>query len=396
MKYDFNKIINRKNTNCSKWDNANKRLKADIDLPLWVADMDFRASAEVIESITKYAAHGIYGYTYIPDDYYSSIIKWFIRRHKWSINKEDIFFCPGVIIAIKNLIQSLTEPGDNIIIQPPVYPPFFKAVTSNDRNLITNPLINLNGKYLIDYADLEKKLKLKKTKMLLLCSPHNPVGRIWTAEELCKLGNLCIEHNVFVVSDEMHCDIIHGNYVFTPFARISDEFAMNSAICIAPGKTFNLAGLQMSNIIISNPAKKKKLKDFLYNRNGLVEPNQFGIAASIAAYTYGEDWLCQVVDYIYNNYKYLECFLARHLSKVKTSELQATYLAWLDFNGYNISHDKLRQIIFDEARVGLNDGKSFGDKEGKGFFRINIACPRPILKKALARIAENVNLKIAN
>jgi len=386
MRYNFDKIINRKNTNCSKWDNANKRLNAEIELPLWVADMDFAAPAEVVKTVSDFAATGIYGYTYIPEKYYDSIIGWFERNHNWRILRDWILFSPGVVISLKTMIQAFTEPGDKIIIQTPVYPPFYKCVTDNCRELLTNPLLINNNCYEMDFVDLERKLKDDKTKMLIICNPHNPVGRVWTESELTRVAELCLKHKVFVISDEMHCDLVHQCHKHTAFMKISDKILMNSATCIAPSKTFNLAGLQNSNIIIANPKLRDKLKLFLYKKNGLVEPSLFGIAATIAAYNHGDDWLKQVIEYIYGNYIYLTNYLKKRLPAVRIFPLEATYLVWLDFNGLNISADELKRIIFDCAGVGLNDGRTFGELEGRGFQRMNIACPRVILKKAIRRI----------
>jgi len=298
---NLDKIINRNGTNSIKWD----RFKDRNALPLWVADMDFKSPEKVIDALVKRAEHGVFGYTSIPDEYYVSIKDWYNERQSWDIDTSDIIYTPGVVTALSAGIQAFTKPGDEVIIQPPVYYPFKKTILNNDRRVLNNELLNSEEGYTIDFDDLTKKAKRKSAKLLILCSPHNPVGRVWRKEELFRIGQICEENNVKVISDEIHGDLIFDGYTQIPYASVNQEMADHSMICTAPSKTFNIAGLDSSNIIISNEEMKEKYLNVL-EKNDLVRPNIFGLVGTIAAYDYGDEWLIEVMSYIEQNYNFLK------------------------------------------------------------------------------------------
>lgn len=387
MKYDFDRIISRKGSNSLKWDFSRQRVGVDDVLPMWVADMDFEAPAPVVEAIQQRAKHGIFGYTGIPNSYYQAVIGWMKKRFNWEIKKEWIVLTPGVISALHLAVQAFTHPGDKVIIQPPVYYPFFWAVENNGRLLVNNTLINDNGRYLMDFESLEKSID-DRTRLLILCSPHNPVGRVWKEEELEKLVQICLEHKIIIISDEIHADLIMKGYKHIPTVTISEEAAQIVVTCTAPSKTFNIAGLEMANIIISNK--------FLYNqfktavrKAGLMHASLFGLAATEAAYNQREEWLQQLLDYLEGNYEFLCSFVVENMPGIKVTPLEGTYLVWLDFRSLALPDEELKNLLLKKARVWLDDGPMFGPG-GDGFQRINIACPRKILKEGLIRIARAV------
>lgn len=375
-------VVNRKDTHCLKWDT----LEHEKDLPLWVADMDFKSPKAVIDALQERVAHGIYGYNGDLEEYYVSIINWMKKRHGWLVEKDWIVHTPGVVTAIAIAIQAFTLPGDEVIVQPPVYFPFFSSVLHNGRQLVKNSLIFDGEKYQMDFEDLENKVKKKRAKLLILCSPHNPVGRVWTKEELRTLGELCVKHNVKIISDEIHSDLIYRNYNHTPFASLSKAFAEQSIVCTAPSKTFNVAGIENANIIIVNKEMRRDYTSVLYS-NGLKSPNTFGIVALKAAYAHGEKWLEAVMDYIEENFKYLNEFLMENLPEVKVNTPEGTFLVWLDFSKVITEYTELESKLKEEAHVILNQGYTFG-KEGEGYVRINLACSRKILEEALNRIVK--------
>ena len=380
---NLDKIIDRSGTNSIKWD----RFKDKNALPLWVADMDFKSPDKVINALVKRAEHGVFGYTSIPDEYYESIKKWYKRRQSWDIEAGHIVYTPGVVTAISIGIQAFTKPGDEVIIQPPVYYPFEKTVLNNGRAVLNNVLINTESGYSIDFDDLTKKAKRESAKLLILCSPHNPVGRVWRKEELFRIGQICQENDVKVVSDEIHGDLIYNEYEQIPYASVNQEMADHSMICTAPSKTFNIAGLDSSNIIISNDEMKRSYLNVL-EKNDLIRPNIFGLVGTIAAYDYGEEWLIEVMNYVQNNYYYLERFIAEKLPKVKVIQPEGTFLVWLDFSDYNLSNNELKDKLIEEAKVVLNQGYVFG-KGGDGFVRLNLATPMERVKKALDQISKS-------
>lgn len=389
MKTNFDIVIARDNTNSIKWNptTINNLLGFDGDgvLPLWVADMDFRAPQPVIDALLKIMEHGIFGYSSPLDDYYAALSWWQKTRHDWDIKKEWVTTMPGIVPGLNFFIRALTLEGDKVIIQEPVYHPFRSTVENNNRIVANNPLKLENGNYVMDYDHLEQLAKDPATKLLILCSPHNPMGIIWSSEQLRKLGEICNENNVIVVADEIHNDLIMPGNKHVTYALLGEEFANNAIICTAPSKTFNLAGLQTSNIIIPNPNIKEKV-DSEREKSSIMEPNVFGIEATTAAYSEeGALWLDQLLEYLESNAEFIHEFIQERMPSVKYVKPQGTYLAWLDFRETNI-HEELETRIAQDAKVFLNSGSMFGS-EGKGFMRVNFACPRSILAEALERIA---------
>lgn len=383
MNYDFDQITDRLQTGSIKWD-FNQRIfgRADI-LPLWVADMDFPAPQAVVEALINRARHGIYGYSSGMEGYYKALINWMQRHHGWEIQQEWIVFSPGVVPALNELVRGLTKPGEKILIQSPVYPPFSNAIRNHGREVVNNQLTYENGRYIMDFLDLEKKLA-SGVKMMILCNPHNPVGRVWERWELERLGQLCLAHNVLVISDEIHGDLIYEGYRHIPFASLSPELAAQSIVCSAPSKTFNLAGLQTSNLIIPN-AKYRQAFQASLDLTGVHNPNAFGIVALEAAYQHGSDWLEQLMLYLKGNVDYLMAFLDQDLPQIKAIRPEGTYLVWLDFRALGIEPKELQKFLVHSAGLGLNAGYTFGPG-GEGFERLNLGCPRSVLADGLQRI----------
>lgn len=388
MKYDFDKIIERRGTNSLKWDYLDRVFKNTDVIPMWVADMDFTAPQPVIDAIEKRAKHGVYGYTEKPSSFYHSASEWLKKRHGWDIKTEWITVCPGVVPALNFCILALTGPGDRVLLQSPVYPPFFASIKNNERIPVDNPLRIQNDKYVMDFEDLEKKLS-EGVKLMLLCSPHNPVGRVWNAEELLKVGELCRKYEVVIVSDEIHSDLVFSAYRHIPLASLSEELAQRTITCIAPSKTFNIAGLGVSMTITSN-ARIKEIIDRYINRMGIGMTNLFGITASEAAYSQGEEWLDQVLTYLEGNLDFFEDFINTSLPQIKFLRPEGTYLVWLDCRGLGLKQKDLVDFFINKARVGLNDGSPFGLAE-EGFMRMNIACSRSLLEEGLERIKKAVD-----
>ncbi len=383
MNYDFDKGINRKGTNSIKWDFNDEMFGNKNILPMWIADMDFQSPKPVIDAIKRRARHGVYGYTYISNSFYQSIVDWMDIRHNWRIEKDWILQIQGVVPSLAISILAFTKPGDKIIIQSPVYAPFFTVIRENGRQLIVNRLKIENGKYQMDFEDLKSKID-SHVKMLMLCNPHNPVGRVWTKEELEKLGEICLENNILIISDEIHSDIIYKNHKHISIASLSEELANNTITLIAPSKTFNIAGLTTSIAIITN----KKLYDDFKNRKeglGLILCNIFGLVALEASYKYGEEWLEQLLSYLEENVEYVMNYFKERIVKVKAIKPEGTYLMWLDFRNLNLNNERLKKLIVKKARVGLSDGLLFGPG-GDGFQRMSIACPRSLLEEGLSRI----------
>lgn len=383
MKYDFDKIINRADTNCVKYDLRQQVFGNPNVLPMWVADMDFETPDFVREAVIKRAEHPVYGYHFKDDAYFQSIMGWLKRRHNWDVKREWLSFTPGVVCGFNMAVMAFTEPGDEIIIQTPVYPPFHSAVTSHGRKLVCNTLINKgsNG-YEMDFSLLEQQVKT--AKMLILCNPHNPVGRCWRKDELLLLGEMCLKNNVLVISDEIHCDLVLPGYKHTPFATLGHQYALNSITFHAASKTFNLAGLATSTAIIPNENLRKTYVAYVEDMEAHLG-NIFGKVSTQAAMNYGDDWLSQLLDYVHGNIDYVSDFLKANLPKVVFSKPQATYMMWLDFNGYGLSEEELWSKMTQEAQLGFNRGKDFGI-EGSGFFRINLACPRATVEEAMGRL----------
>jgi len=351
--------------------------------------MDFQSPKPIIDAIIKRAEHGFFGYSFFPSEYYDAVINWFQRRYNWKLEKNWIVFTPGVIPGIFFSVQAFSEPGDKVIIQTPAYHPFAAAVNENGRKRLLNPLKLINGRYEMDFEDLKKKVKEPKVKMIILCNPHNPTGRVWAKEELTQFGEICLENQILVVSDEIHGDIIYPGHKFTAFASISEEFAQNSIICTSPSKSFNYPSLKVSNIIIPN----LKLRDkFIETRtkSGLRDPNCFASLVVEATYNECEDWLEEMVSYVKENLEFLKTFIKQNLPLVKVIEPEGTFLVWLDFRDFGYSTKELTSIIKEKAKVALNEGFIFG-RAGKGFQRINIGCPRSLLEEGLTRISNAFN-----
>ena len=396
MKYDFNLVCDRTNTNCSKWDAVKEVFGRDDVIPMWVADMDFPTAKPIVEALQKRAGHEFYGYTKISPTLIEAIVDRMQRKYNWKIQPEWIIFTPGVIPALSVAVRAFTHPGVEVILQEPVYFPFFHVVTLNGCKIVNNGLKLIRKRYEMDYADLEKKFHpdmglhaaRSRIKAMILCNPQNPIGRLWSKEEITRVGKIVIGNGAVMISDEIHCEILYQGFKHTPFASISEEFAQNSVVCMAPSKTFNLAGLHASSIIIPN----KKLRDsFIDQMSGIVPgPNVFGLIAMEAAYRYGDEWLAQFLDYLEGNLKITMEYFSKRIPKIKVIKPQGTYLLWLDCRKLGMDNQELKCFMRDKARVGFNDGFLFG-AAGSGFERMNIACPRMLLKEALARIEKAVN-----
>ena len=380
MKYNFDEIIPRRGTNSYKWDSAGD---ADV-LPMWVADMDFRTAPPVVEALRKRAEHGIFGYVRVPDAYYAAVTNWFARRHDWQIEKGWIIYTTGVVPALSAVIKALTVPGDKVMVQTPIYNCFFSSIRNNGCGMIANPLIYRNGTYQIDFADLEQKAADPSVKVLLLCNPHNPAGRVWTKQELTRIGDICIRNNVWVVADEIHCELVFPGHTYIPFASISQEFLMHSVTCTSPSKAFNLAGLQIANIISADTDIRTKI-DKAININEVCDVNPFGVEALMAAYNDGEEWLEELKQYLFANYNYLRVYFEEYLPEFPVATLEGTYLVWADCSVLNQSSDETVKTLLEKEKLWVNEGSLYGEA-GEGFIRINIACPRQQLIEGLNRL----------
>ena len=384
MKYNFDKIVNRLGTNSLKYDFAVERKRPENILALWVADMDFKVADEITDSLRQMIEHGIYGYTEPKDSYFEAIHDWMAAYHNWEIEHEWMVKTPGVVYAIAMAIRGLTNEGDSIMLQDPVYYPFHEIIRDNNRKMIVNDLIYKNGKYEIDFEDFEEKIIHHKVKLFLLCSPHNPVGRVWTKDELQRIGNICLKHNVYVVSDEIHQDFTYKGHKHIVYASISSEFANHSIICTAPSKTFNLAGLQVSIIFIPNPSIRKIfIKEI--DKTGYSQLNTAGIVACESAYRNGREWLDQLKEYLAGNLEFVRRFLADNLPNIHLIEPEGTYLVWLDCTQLGLNSYQLKKMMIEDAGLWLDDGYIFGEN-GTGFQRINITCPRSILEQAMKQL----------
>lgn len=393
--YNFDKIINRKGTNCLKYDFAVERGKPAEVLPLWVADMDFQVSEEITKSLHAAVEHGIYGYTQPKDPYYNAIMNWMKKNHQWETKREWIMKTPGVVFALGAAVKAFTKPGDAVLIQNPVYYPFTNIIRDNDRRVIDNTLVYekrvTEGKsqYSIDYEDFERKIVQEHIKLFILCNPHNPVGRVWTREELQQLGEICLRHHVIVVSDEIHNDFVYPGFEHTVFANVDPRFAEFTVTCTAPSKTFNLAGLQISNIFISNETLREAFQKEI-DKTGYDEPNALGAVACEAAYRGGQEWLDQLRAYLLENLNFLRAYLQEKLPQIHLVEPEGTYLVWLDCSELGISGKELDQFIVEKAGLWLDGGAMFGPS-GADFQRVNIACPRATLELALDKLKAAVD-----
>lgn len=378
MKYDFDKTIDRRATNSYKWDSAPEGV-----LPMWVADMDFRTAPAIIDALQKRVAHGIFGYTRVPDAYYDAVTSWFSRRHGWDIDREWIIYTSGVVPAVSAVIKALTVPGDKVIVQTPVYNCFFSSIRNNGCEIVSNPLRRTADTYKMDFDALERCAADPRAKVMLLCNPHNPAGRVWTPDELTRLGNICLRNGVAVVADEIHCELVYQGFKYTPFASLSDAFLHRSVTCVSPSKAFNIAGLQIANIVAFDNDLRSRI-DKAININEVCDVNPFGVAATIAAYNEGEEWLNQLVDYLHGNYEAMAEFCRRELAEFPITRLEGTYLVWMDCSSLGMSSDALEHALLDDARLWLNAGTMYG-AEGEGYMRWNIACPRSVMLDGLNR-----------
>ena len=379
MDFNFDEIIPRRNTRSYKWDSA----PAGDVLPLWVADMDFRTAPAVIEALERRVRHGIFGYVRVPDEYYEAVIRWFERRHGWRFERDWMIYTSGVVPAVSAVIKALTEPGDGIVVQTPVYNCFFSSIRNNGCRIVTNPLKYEDQTYHIDYEDLERKTADPSVKLLLFCNPHNPAGRVWTREELRRVGDICLRNHVMIISDEIHCELVFPGYTYTPFASLGDSYLRNTITCVSPSKSFNLAGLQIANIIACDKTIRERI-DRAININEVCDVIPFGVEATIAAYNEGEEWLMRLLDYLKANYEDMNEFFRKYLPRIPVTKLEGTYLVWTDCRALSTPSETLGSRLLTETGLWLNSGTMYG-AEGEGFLRWNIACPRSVLRDALTR-----------
>lgn len=387
MKYNFDEIIDRTGTSCVKWDLTEKFFGEKDILPMWVADMDFKTPDFITRAVKDRANHEIYGYTIRSDSYYHSFIRWVKKLHNWQVEKDWVLFSPGIVPAVNIAVMAYTNPGDKVIVQPPVYFPFFLAVRDNGRQLVYNQLKLDNGRYNMDFDDLRKKIDYR-TKMIIISNPHNPGGSAWTREELTELAEICLKRKVLIISDEIHSDLVLPGFKHTVLADISEAYAKQTITMMAPSKTFNLAGMATSSVIISDPDLRDTFNTML-ERVHIGMGNIFGAVASEAAYINGAEWRKQLLDYVQINIDYVEQFIQENSPLVKMMKPEATYMIWLDFRELKLSDDKLRNFIIHEAKLGFNDGPVFGPG-GEGFQRMNVACPRSIVEEGMKRLDKAV------
>ena len=381
MDYNFDELIDRRGTRSYKWDSA----PGDDVIPMWVADMDFRTAPAITEALMRRVRHGIFGYVKVPEEYYSALTSWFSRRHGWRIGRDWIQYTSGVVPAVSVVVKALCRPGDKVILQTPVYNCFFSSVRNNGCEILENPLRNDGGRFTMDYDDLEAKAADPRARLLVLCNPHNPAGRVWTAAELERLNNICLRHGVRVLSDEIHCELTRPGLSYTPFAAVSADCLKNAVVANSPSKAFNTAGLQIANIICSDAATRAAI-DRAININEVCDVNPFGVEGLIAAYNGGEEWLDALRRYLWGNYTELCRFFAERLPALKVTPLEGTYLVWVDCRRLGLSSDELAARLAAEGRVMVNSGTMYG-LAGEGFVRINIACPRSRMMEGLRRLA---------
>jgi len=389
----FDEIVSRRGTGCYKWDEVSI---PDV-IPMWVADMDFQTSPAIREALRKRVEHGVFGYTLVKESYYDAVISWFRRRHQWDIRREWIQYTSGVVPALSVLVKAFTQPGNEVILLTPVYNCFFSSVRNNGCEVSSSQLtlshnpstVPATQHYTIDFADLEAKARSPRAKLLILCNPHNPVGRVWTREELARVYNICKENGVIVVSDEIHNELTFAGRRYVPYGTV-DEGLANAIVCTSPSKSFNTAGLQIANIICSNAEWRERI-DRAINQNEVCDVNPFGPVALEAAYNESEAWLDALCDYIWQNYLSLCDFFARHLPSLRVTPLEGTYLVWVDIRATGLTSDQLTERLLREGRVQVNSGTMYGQEAGEGFIRLNIACPRSQMMEGLRRIAQTIN-----
>lgn len=388
MKYDFDQIIDRRGTNCLKYDFAAERGKPEGLLPLWVADMDMPAAEEIKQALYEAVEHGIYGYSEVKEPYFKAVRDWMMNCHGWAVEKEWMVKTPGIVYAIAAAVRAFTKEGDGVMIQNPGYYPFGQVIRDNGRVLADNTLHEENGRYTMDYDDMERQIIESNVKLFILCSPHNPVGRVWTAEELKQLGEICLKHNVLIVSDEIHHDFVFPGHKHYVLAGLDERFRDITVTCTAPSKTFNIAGLQVSNIFISDKELRETFKKEI-DRTGYSQLNQMGLVACEAAYKYGRDWLDQLLVYLKGNLDFARFFIEHNMPGVKLVEPEGTFLLWLDCRDLHISDNELDRLVIEKAKLWLDGGRMFGPC-GSGYQRINMACPRQTLNQALTQFADAI------
>ena len=379
-KYNFDDIVPRRETNSYKWDTP-----AEGVLPMWVADMDFRTAPCIIDALRRRVEHGVFGYVKVPQAYYDSVINWFSTRHGAHFERDWFIYTSGVVPALSAILKALTRPGDKVIVQPPVYNCFFSSIRNNGCVMLQSRLVQNGLSWSMDFDDLEAKAADPDAKVMILCNPHNPAGRVWTEEELRRVGDICLRHNVFVVSDEIHCELTYPEHDYTPFASLGEEFRLHSATCISPSKAFNIAGLQIANIVTANN-EIRALIDKAININEVCDVNPFGVEATIAAYSPdGAQWLDELRDYLYENWLIVRDFFAANIPNCPVTELEGTYLVWIDIRNTGLSSDEVTSRLLDEQKLMVNSGSMY---DGEGFIRLNIACPRSQVVEALERMAK--------
>ena len=386
MKYNFDEIIDRTGTSATKMESLPKGCPDDA-LPLWVADMDFACAEPILKALHERIDKKIFGYTmYDTDECLGAVLNWYKKRYGWEEQKENLFFCGGIVSAYAVLLNLLTKEGEGVVIQRPIYYPFTMKANSNGRQIVDSPLIYADGNYTIDFDDLDKKMAEPNNKVLVFCSPHNPAGRVWTEEEIRKVVDICKKYDKWIICDEIHCDLLHCGMTFHPILKVAPDYADRIAVCTAPSKTFNLAGMKTSNIVIHNKELQAAWKELIGGKLSMNGAGTLGLTAMIAAYNEGEEWLEQLKEYLDGNFAYIDAFLKEHLPKAHMVPSEGTYLAWIDFNGYvDGDAEKLEEIMQKKARVALDEGYIFGDA-GRGFERINIATPRSVVEDCMDRI----------
>ena len=382
MPYDFDKPVNRRDTHSMKWD------VKEHELPMWVADMDFQTAPEIQAAIQERAAHGVFGYSVVPEEWYQAYMGWWERRHGFSMEKEWLVFCTGVVPAISSMVRKLTTPGENVLVQTPVYNIFFNSIVNNGRNIVESPLRYDESAYQMDFEDLERKLSNPQTTLMILCNPHNPVGKIWSREELGQVGELCRKYHVTVISDEIHCDLTSPGKEYIPFASVSENCRNHSITCIAPTKAFNLAGLQTAAVVVPNPNLRHKVWRGL-NTDEVAEPNSFAVEAAVAAFTKGDAWLDALRAYIQENKNHVENFLKKEVPQIRPVPSEATYLLWLDCRKMQGCATEFTQYLREHTGLYLSEGRQYGES-GKFFIRMNIACPRSWLEDGIKRLVDGI------
>ena len=393
MKFNFNEKVDRSKNHAAKWEEMGGKFGSNDLLPMWIADMDIKTAPEIVEAIKEKADQAIFGYVYRPASYYETAAAWCEKRFGYKIDPKTLIHSPGVVPSMNMLVKMLTKEDEKVLIQIPVYPPFAASVKTGKRTLVTNELIkDENGYYTIDFEDLEKKLSDEKVTLMILCNPHNPVGRVWKKEELQKIGDLCVKYNVRILADEIWRDLVLPGYSHTPIASLSREIENITITCFSPTKTFNIAGLQASFAVFPREEEWKAFDNELGEMD-IKRNNPFSLVGFEAAYNHGEEWLSELLVHLEGNAQYVADFVKERLPEIKTVKPEGTYLMWLDFNGLNITPEEITDMLIKDAKVAMNDGASFG-ANGKGFARMNIACPRYMVEDAMARIEKAVkNLK---